>query len=73
MESLVVSEIKTMLPYFMKHKNVWASYDADADALYLHYKKPNHADSSELTDDNIIVRYEKEEIVVITILDASKR
>jgi len=73
MESLVVSEIKTMLPYFMKHKNVWASYDVDADALYLHYKKPNHADSSELTDDNIIVRYEKEEIVGITILDASKR
>ena len=73
MESVIVKEIKNMLPYFMKHKNVWASYDDEADALYLHYKKPNHADHSELTEDNIIVRYEKEEIVGITVLDASKR
>ncbi len=31
METLVTSEIKTVLPYFMKHKNVWTNYDLEAD------------------------------------------
>jgi len=33
----------------------------DADLLYLHLKKPNHADHSELTDDDMIIRYENDE------------
>ena len=73
METLVVDEIKNMLPYFLKHKNVWTSYDEEADTLYLHFKKPNYADNSQMTDDDIIIRYEKEEIIGVTILNASKR
>ena len=57
----------------MKHRNVWASYDAEADILYIHYKKPNHADHSEMTEDEIIFRYEKGEIIGLTILNASTR
>ena len=48
-------------------------YDKDADVLYLNFKKPSHADDSELTEDDIIIRYEKGEVVGITILNASKR
>jgi len=33
----------------------------------------SHADDSQLTDDDIIVRYEEGQIVGITILNASKR
>jgi uncharacterized protein YuzE len=40
--------------------------------LYVNFKKPSHADDSELTDDDIIVRYEAGQIVGITILNASK-
>jgi hypothetical protein len=29
-----------------KHKNVWTSYDQEADILYMHFKKPNRADYS---------------------------
>lgn len=36
-------------------------------------KKPSHADDSELTDDDVIIRYEKGEIIGITVLNASKR
>jgi len=61
------------LPYFLKHKTVWASYDNDADVLYLHFKKPNHADNSEMTEDEIIVRYKNKEIIGLTILNASQR
>jgi len=49
------------------------SYDEKADVLYLNFKKPSHADDSELTDDDIIIRYENGEIVGITVLHASER
>ena len=55
------------------YSNVWSSYDKEADVLYMNFKKPAVADDSQLTDDNIIIRYEGEEIVGITILNASKR
>ncbi len=73
METLAVDEVKSLLPYFMKHKNVWSSYDEEADTLYMHFKKPNHADHSEMTDDDIIVRYENGEIIGFTILNVSGR
>lgn len=73
MESAALDGLQTALPYFLKHKTVWASYDDEGDVLYLHFKKPNHADDSEMTEDEIIIRYESEEIIGITILNASKR
>ncbi len=73
MESTELKEIQTSLPYFLKHKTLWASYDGEADVLYLHFKKPNHADNSEMTEDEIIVRYEGSEIIGMTLLNASKR
>jgi len=73
METYVTSEIKSVLPYFMKHKNIWTSYDEEADILYMHFKKPNHADHSVMTDDDIIIRFEHKKIVGLTILNASKR
>lgn len=41
--------------------------------LYLHFKKPNHADRSEMTDDDIIIWYENYEIIGLSVLNASKR
>ncbi|MBI2321764.1 MAG: DUF2283 domain-containing protein [Chloroflexi bacterium] len=49
------------------------SYDAEADALYISFKTPSHATDSELTDDDVIVRYEGDEVVGLTILHASQR
>ena len=73
MEKIATNEIKSILPYFMKHKNVWTNYDKEADTLYMHFKKPSHADHSEMTEDEIIIRYEKDKIIGITVLNASKR
>ena len=72
METTELIEIKEVLPYFLKHKTIWTSYDSEADVLYLHFKKPNHADDSEMTEDEIIIRYEKKEIIGLTILNASR-
>jgi uncharacterized protein YuzE len=52
---------------------LWTSYDAEADTLYINFKKPSHATDSELTKDDVIVRYEGEEIVGLTVLHASQR
>jgi uncharacterized protein YuzE len=54
-------------------KRIWYSYDVEADVIYLNFKKPSHADDSELTDDDIIIRYEKNEVVGVIVLHASKR
>lgn len=52
---------------------VWLTYDAEADSLYVNFKKPGHATESEMTDDDVIIRYEGEEIIGFTVLHASKR
>ena len=54
-------------------KNLWLSYDAEADVLYINFKKPSHATDSELTDEDVIIRYEGDEVVGFTVLHASKR
>ena len=54
-------------------KYLWSSYDSEADVLYINFKKPSRATDSELTDDDVIIRYEGDEIIGLTILHASKR
>ena len=52
---------------------LWLSYDQEADTLYINFRKPSHATDSEMTDDDIIMRYEGDEIVGFTVLHASQR
>jgi len=70
-----VEKILNLIPNLLEipHPRIWTTYDKEADVLYINFKKPSHADESELTDNDIIVRYEKEEIIGITVLNASKR
>ena len=75
MEMLEVKNILTLVPRLLKvpYSRIWTFYDKEADVLYINFKKPSHADDSKLTDDDIIIRYERGKIVGITILNASKR
>lgn len=52
---------------------LWSSYDVEADVLYINFKKPSLATDSEITDDDVILRYQGDEIIGITILHASQR
>ena len=52
---------------------LWSSYDAEADTLYINFKKPSYATDSELTDDDVIIRYENDDVIGLTILHASTR
>lgn len=75
MATVNVSEIISIAPQLLSvpFKRMWSTYDQEADVLYLNFKKPSHADDSELTDDDTIVRYEKGDVIGITVLHASKR
>ena len=75
MASVEVEKILNIVPQIVHipYMRIWSSYDKEADVLYLNFKKPSHADDSKITEDDIIVRYEKGKVVGITILNASKR
>lgn len=75
MAEINIKEIINITPLLLNipFKRIWYSYDAEADILYLNFKKPSHADDSDFTEDDIIIRYEKGEIIGISILNASKR
>lgn len=70
-----VEKILNIVPQLIgiPYMRIWSSYDKEADVLYINFKKPSNADDSELTDEDVIIRYEKGEVVGITILNASKR
>jgi uncharacterized protein YuzE len=75
---VAVASIKEYLKLVPAVKNspqhsLWLSYDPEADTLYVNFKKPSHATDSELTDEDVIVRYEGETIIGFTVLHASKR
>jgi len=75
MVQIAVQDYLKLIPT-VKHSPkgyLWSSYDSEADVLYINFKKPSHATDSELTDDDIIIRYEGESIIGLTILHASKR
>ncbi len=72
---LNISQFLNLLPSLQKtqFKTVWVTYDEEADTLYVNFKKPSYADDSELTQDDLIIRYEADEIIGLTVLNASKR
>lgn len=54
-------------------EHVWVDYDKEADVLYLSFRKPQRAKKTVETDDDILIRKDGNEIVGITILNASNR
>lgn len=52
---------------------IWTDYDKEADVLYINFKESHEADDSEITDEDVIIRYKKRDIIGLTIINASKR
>jgi len=52
---------------------VWADYDREADVLYLSFRKPQRAKKTVEMGDNVLIRTDDDEVVGITILNASSR
>ena len=54
-------------------RNIWTFYDVEADVLYINFHQPALvADDSELTEEGILIRYQNDEIIGLTILNVSR-
>lgn len=75
MATVNLDHVLSLVPQALQlnQKNIWLFYDEEADVLYLNFKRPSHADDSELLENDVIVRYEGEEVVGMTIMNASKK
>jgi len=69
-----ISQFSAIFPLLSQFqtKQIWIDYDEEADVLYMSFRRPQNADDSELTEDGVIYRYSQEQLVGITILNASK-
>lgn len=52
---------------------IWADYDREADVLYLSFRKPQRANKTVELGDDVLIRTDDDEVVGITILNASSR
>ena len=54
-------------------RQVWADYDKEADVLYLSFRKPQRAKKTVEISDDVLIRTDDDEVVGITVLNASSR
>ena len=54
-------------------KHIWVDYDEKADVLYLSFRKPQRAKKTIEMDDDVLIRADDDQIVGITIMNASSR
>ena len=52
---------------------LWLDYDADADVVYLHFVEHPASTHSDMREDGIILDYQDDQLVGLTILEASHR
>lgn len=69
-----VSSVLAALPSFLKlPRRFWVDYDVEADVLYLSFRKPQRATETEMLEDGVLVRSAGNQVVGVTVLDASTR
>ena len=71
----VLAEVFEATPHLLMfpRNKLWIDYDEEADVLYLSFQRPQKATESEMRDDGVLLRYKRDKLVGITILEASKR
>ena len=70
-----LSEVFEATPHLLRFpKNkLWIDYDKEADVLYFSFDRPQKATDSEMRGNGVLLRYKRDKLVGITILEASKR
>ena len=54
-------------------KKLWLDYDAEVDVLYIHFEEKPASTHSEMRDDGILLDYRGDQLVGLTVLEASHR
>ena len=73
MEVLTIDRKLIPLLLQLPSHQLWADYDAEGDALYLSFEKPQQATDSVMGEDGNVYHYRGELLVGVTILHAGKR
>lgn len=76
LERETVAQVVEAIPHLLRLPagKVWVDYDREADVLYISLRRPQKATNTRYVDDEgILLRYRGEELVGITVLDASAR
>ena len=70
-----LKEVHELVSHLIKlpETKMWVDYDKEADVLYISFKRPQRATDSEMLDNGVLRRYKENELVGITVLEASKR
>ncbi|MBM4430182.1 MAG: DUF2283 domain-containing protein [Chloroflexi bacterium] len=68
----ILSKAVPLLLHFPVQR-FWVDYDSDADVLYISFQRPQKATNTKMTEDGLLLRYRDEELVGVTVLDASTR
>ena len=72
MEEKIISKIERIIPQFVNIAGrLWVDYDKEADVLYISFVRPQNADNS-IMDKGIIIHKRDNDVVGMTILNASK-
>ena len=69
----IVGEIRQLVPHVLRltTKRLYTTYDEEVDVLYISFEKPPRATHSEMRDDGVLLNFRNEELVGVTIFDAS--
>jgi uncharacterized protein YuzE len=54
-------------------RRFWVDYDKEVDVLYIGLRRPQEVTNTRMTEDGILLRYRDEQLVGVTVLDASTR
>jgi len=75
LEKGVVRSVLESLPHLLKLPSKHVSFDLDdeADVLYVSFERPQGATDSELTSDDVIMRYRDDHLVGMTVLNVRRR
>lgn len=66
--------LKTLANFIkLPAKKMWLDYDAEVDLLYAHFEDRPASTHSEMTEEGIILDYKDDQLVGLTILEASQR
>jgi uncharacterized protein YuzE len=58
----------------VEQRPCWMMFDAEADVLYINFQQPAVvATDSEVTDNDVVIRYADDEVIGLTILSVSQR
>ena len=73
METTLAPEIPSSILSAIPSQHFRVDYDEEADVLYISFQHPQKATNTLMRDDGLLLRYRDDQLVGVTVLDASTR